>query len=77
MTKKPPTKTQMNTLRWIALIFAGALFVADYGFAVLAKEVPNEVYFVLLAIAIGVDINQLREIAVATLTAWANNGKKD
>ena len=64
---KGPTNEQLGRLRWLSIIAGGLLFVADYGFAATAKQVPSIVYGVLAAIALGVDIKRLRSIIVTML----------
>lgn len=66
-----PSNEQINRLRWLTIIAVVVLFTADYGFDILAKEVPDQVYFVLAAIALGIDLGTLRKIAVSFLKTWA------
>jgi hypothetical protein len=63
-----PTQTQISRLRWLTVVAGIALFVTDYGFDLFKKEVPNYVYAALAAIALGVDVTQLRELLLRVLT---------
>ena len=50
-------------------IFAGAaLFVADFGLDSFAKPIPNWPYWVLGALAVGVDLKDFKQIVISILT---------
>lgn len=66
--------TWQNVLRGAALFALVALFLADYGFNVLAKDLPREVYFFLVAIVLGVDIKQLRQALLSLLGGGKGGG---
>lgn len=53
---------RMSLLRWLAIITLLMLFVADYGFDVMAKPVPVHAYWALAAIALGIDVVALRTV---------------
>lgn len=44
------------------------LFVSDYMFAVWVKEVPRETYLFLIAVALGVDVEFLRNVLIQSLS---------
>lgn len=71
-----PTKEQLSRLRWLSIAALSALFVADYGFDLFRKPVPQQVYYVLGAIAIGIDIRQMRELIILFAKSWINNTTK-
>lgn len=71
-----PTKEQIGTLRWLTILSLVSLFVADIGLDVLAKPVPQTLYYILGAIALGIDLKQLREVALIALRSWAGNQQK-
>lgn len=54
--------------RIIAFVSLAGLFVADYMFNMFAKEVPREAYLLIVAIALGVDIEFLRDILISALS---------
>lgn len=62
--------------RVIAFIALCGLFVTDYMFNMWAKEVPREAYLLIIAIAVGVDMQFMRDILVNALTRTlgGNNG---
>lgn len=68
---------QISRLRWLSIISLGGVFVADYGFDVFAKPVPDFVYYGLVAIAIGIDIAQLRNILLEFLKSIAGIKRED
>lgn len=77
---KGPTTEQLGRLRWLAIAAISALFVTDYGFDIFKKPVPELVYVTLGAIAIGVDVGQLRDLLVQFLKSFigvADNNKDD
>lgn len=73
MTK--PTTEQISVLRWLAIFACAALFVSDYGLDVWAKPVPVYTYYMLGAIAIGIDVPQLRGLFLTFLKGMT--GGKD
>lgn len=84
MARKPKkTNDELSLLRLLTILAILVLFIADYGFDVLAKPVPNLVYLALAAIALGIDIKYLRDLLAAFLRAQAGlsnesrNGKDD
>lgn len=74
--KNGPTQGQISRLRWLAIFLCVALFAADYGFDVMAKAVPNSVYIGLVAVAIGIDLDALRNVLLRFLQTWAG-GQED
>lgn len=60
MTQK--TTEKISAIRWLAILVLIALFVGDFGFDVMAKPVPKEAYWVLLAISAGINIIDLRKV---------------
>ena len=67
--------TWPNLLRAVALVTLCALGVADYGFDALAKPVAREVYFGLVAVALGVDIKALRDAILRAIGGKPDGGK--
>lgn len=59
--------TGQNVIRATSVVSVIVLFVLDYGLDVLAKDIPKEVYFGLLAVALGIDIKGLRAIILRLL----------
>lgn len=54
--------------RIVAFLALAGLFVADYMFNMFAKEVPREAYLLIIAVALGVDIEFLRDILISALS---------
>jgi hypothetical protein len=73
---KKPTEDNLSLLRKLTILAILVLFVADYGFNILAKEVPSPVYYVLVAIALGIDIGQLKDLFLSFLRSWAGQLNK-
>lgn len=63
-------------MRYLAIFAGMALFVSDYGLDVWAKPVPPHAYGLVLAVALGVDAKNLRDVILKFLNAWAG-GKND
>jgi hypothetical protein len=63
--------------RIIAFILLAGVFVTDYMFNMWAKEVPREAYLLIMAIALGVDVEFLRGILVNTLSRTLGIEGKD
>jgi len=61
--------------RIIAFVMLGAMFVTDYMFALWAKEVPREAYLLVASIALGVDIQFLRDILINALSKSLGGGR--
>ena len=74
---KQISEGQISRLRWLSIVVLGCVFAADYGFDVFAKPVPNMVYYGLIAIAIGIDIAQLRNVLLEFLKTWAGAKRED
>lgn len=54
--------------RVLSFIGLGGMFVTDYMFGWWVKEIPKEAYFLLLALALGVDVNFLKDTVIRVLT---------
>lgn len=54
--------------RIIACVMLAMLFVSDYMFNLWAKEVPREAYLLIISVALGVDIQFLRDILINALS---------
>ena len=70
------SKTEKR-VRWaqvLSLIAIIALFVADIGMDILAKEVPEWVYPMLGLLALGVEAPALSRFVMALLRAGAGGG---
>lgn len=63
--------------RIAAFIVLGSMFVTDYMFNMWAKEVPREAYLLVAAIALGVDIQFLRDILINSLTKALGGGREE
>jgi hypothetical protein len=63
--------------RTVSFLALAALFVTDYMFNIWAKEIPREVYLALVSVALGVDIQFIRNILVTSLTHTLGGGKKE
>ena len=61
--------------RIIAFVMLGAMFVTDYMFNMWAKEVPREAYLLVASIALGVDIQFLRDILINALSKSLGGGR--
>lgn len=57
-------------IRIAAGVAVVALFIADYGLAAMAKEIPPWIYYLLLAIVFGVDVEWLRKAMQQGLARW-------
>ena len=64
-------------LRVIALIAAVALYISDHGMNLWAKPVGSEVYLMLIAVALGVDVNWARSVFKAVITGMLKVGPVD
>lgn len=62
--------------RIAAFIMLGAMFITDYMFNLWAKEVPREAYLLIIAIALGVDIQFLRDVLINSLTKALGGGSE-
>lgn len=62
--------------RIVAFIVLGAMFVTDYMFNMWAKEVPREAYLLVAAIALGVDMQFLRDVLINSLTKALGGGRE-
>lgn len=60
MTKK--TTERISAIRWLAILSLIGLFIGDFGLDMMAKPVPKEAYWVLLAIAAGINLVDLRKV---------------
>lgn len=54
--------------RIVAFIALIALFVSDYMFNLWVKDVPREAYLLIISVALGVDIEFLRNILINAVT---------
>ncbi len=54
--------------RIVAFILLAVLFVSDYMFNLWVKEVPREAYLLIISVALGVDIQFLRDILINALS---------
>lgn len=63
--------------RILAFIMLGAMFVTDYMFALWAKEVPREAYLLVASVALGVDIQFLRDILITSLSKTLGGGRNE
>lgn len=62
--------------RIVAFLVLGAMFVTDYMFNMWAKEVPREAYLLVAAIALGVDMQFLRDVLINSLTKALGGGRE-
>ena len=62
--------------RVVSFIVLGAMFVTDYMFNMWAKEVPREAYLLVAAIALGVDMQFLRDVLINSLTKALGGGRE-
>lgn len=60
MTKR--TTEKISVIRWLAILLLIGLFIGDFGFDIMAKPVPKEAYWMLLAIAAGINVIDLRRV---------------
>ena len=60
--------------RIVAFLLLAAMFVSDYMFDMWAKEVPREAYLLVASIALGVDIQFLRDILITALSKTLGGG---
>lgn len=68
MADTPPSKEQISVLRWMAIFAGVALFLSEnlnLGFQVWAKPVDSRVYWVIGAVAVGIDAPTMRRLLVA------------
>ena len=63
--------------RILAFILLGAMFVTDYMFNLWAKEVPREAYLIAASVALGVDLQFLRDVLINTLSKTLGGVKPD
>jgi hypothetical protein len=63
--------------RIVAFIMLAGLFVSDYMFNLWVKEVPREAYLLIISVALGVDIQFLRDILISSLTKSLGLPRKD
>jgi len=56
--------------RMIAFAALAAMFVTDYMFDLWAKPIPREAYLVVSALALGVDINSIRDILINAIAKF-------
>lgn len=63
--------------RVLAFVTLAAMFVTDYMFNMWAKEVPREAYLLVVAVALGVDIEFLRGLLVNALSRTLGVEAKD
>jgi len=54
--------------RIIATVMLAGLFVSDYMFNLWIKEVPREAYLLMVSVALGVDIEFLRNVLINSLS---------
>lgn len=54
--------------RILSFMGLAAMFVTDYMLGLWIKEVPKEAYLFLLSLALGVDVNFLRDTIMRILT---------
>jgi hypothetical protein len=54
--------------RVVSFMGLGAMFVTDYMLGWWVKDIPKEVYLLMLALALGVDATFLKETVVRVLT---------
>lgn len=60
--------------RIVAFLLLAAMFVSDYMFDIWMKEVPREAYLLVASIALGVDIQFLRDILISALSKTLGGG---
>jgi hypothetical protein len=60
--------------RIVAFLLLAAMFVSDYMFDLWMKEVPREAYLLVASIALGVDIQFLRDILISALSKTLGGG---
>ena len=58
-------------IRWAAGVGCVALFVADYGFNVMAKPVPPWAYIIPGLLAVGIEMNALRRLLLQAVRVMA------
>lgn len=63
--------------RIVAFIMLAVLFVSDYMFNLWVKDVPREAYLLIISVALGVDIQFLRDILISSLTKSLGLPRKD
>lgn len=63
--------------RIVAFLLLVALFVSDYMFNLWVKDVPREAYLLIISIALGVDIEFLRNILINAVTKSLGAPKTD
>lgn len=63
--------------RVVAFIMLAILFVTDYMFNLWVKDVPREAYLLIISIALGVDIQFLRDILINALSKTLGLPTKD
>lgn len=64
-------------IRIAAFVVLGCLFVSDYMFNLWVKDVPREAYLVVIAVALGVDIEFLRGILINAISKSLGTTKED
>lgn len=64
-------------IRLLAILACVALFVADYALDVMAKEPPFWAYGLPILLALGVEINAIRRLAVRAIEVLARLPKDD
>lgn len=64
-------------IRVLALLALAALFVTDFGMGLWHKEVGQEVYVALLAVALGVDVEWFRDILKGVITRSIGGSKQE
>jgi len=63
--------------RTLSSLALAGLFVTDYMFNMWVKEIPREVYLLLISVALGVDITFIRNILVTSLTHQLGGEKRE
>lgn len=63
--------------RIVAFILLAVLFVTDYMFNLWVKDIPREAYLLIISIALGVDIQFLRDILINALSKTLGLPSKD
>lgn len=66
-----------NIIRAISILGLIVIGSLDFGLNVLAKQIPKEVYWGLLAIAFGVDISAIRKFLLRLLSGGNVKGDDD
>lgn len=69
--------TGASIIRVLALLALAGLFVSDFGMGLWAKEVGQEVYVALLAVALGVDVEWFRDVLKSVITRSIGGEKRE